>query len=261
MPHYTSGGVLPKRHIIVACAALLLLGHTAVGGANTPLPRRSARSVYDMAGVISPAHERQMEVFHAELFQKTGVKIVVLTVPKLEGETIEGLAVRVGQEWGAGRKGEDRGIVIAFSLTDRKIFVATGYGVEGYLPDGRVGEFRDQVRPHLRRDDFSTGLFQLSAALVAASAAEYGATISGVSRVRRVPQRRKYGARQIIFGMLGMLGFLYMLTKHPRLLLLMLMFSGRGGYGGGGGGFGGGGGGFGGFGGGGFGGGGAGGSF
>jgi uncharacterized protein len=253
--------VPPKHPILAACVGLSLLCIAASSQAETPLPTRQARSVYDVAGVISAGHEQQMEVFHTELFKKTGVAIVIVTVSELENETIAELAVRIGHQWGVGRKGEDRGISIAFSLKDRKMFIATGYGVEGYLPDGRVGELRDQVAmPHLRRNDFSTGLFQLSTALVAASATEYGANITGVQKLRRTSRRSRRGVNPILL-ILGALGFLYMAIKHPRLLLLLMLTSGRGGFGGrGGGGFGGGGGG-GGFGGGGFGGGGAGGGF
>jgi len=38
--------------------------------------------------------------------------------------------VRVGKEWGAGKKGQDRGIVLALSTRDRRVYIATGYAVE-----------------------------------------------------------------------------------------------------------------------------------
>ena len=77
-----------------------------------------------------------LERFHRELFAKTGVAIVVITVPTLDGEPVSDFAVRVGEEWGVGRRGEDRGIVVALAVAERDIFIAAGYGVEGYLPDG-----------------------------------------------------------------------------------------------------------------------------
>jgi len=111
-----------------------------------------------------------MEKRHAALFNRTGIALAVLAVPRLDGEPIDDFAVRAGQTWGLGRKGEDRGIVIAFAQEERRIYVATGYGVEGFLPDGRVGAIIDGAAiPHLRRNDFSTGLLELSAALTAAA--------------------------------------------------------------------------------------------
>ncbi len=206
-----------------------------------------------------------MERLHKELFDKTGVAIVVVTVPRLEGEPIADFAVRVGQDWGVGRRDEDRGIVLALATEDRKIFIATGYGVEGYLPDGRVGRILDQYAiPSLRQSDWSTGMLQTSAALVQASAAEYGVTVEETAALTTPPrnrERREPGLPGKILGFLFFVIMVYRFFRHP-MLFFMLLFSGRGRGGGfgGGGGFGCGGG-FGGFGGGGFGGGGAGRSF
>lgn len=205
-----------------------------------------------------------MERRHTELFQKTRVAIVVVTVPRLEDETLSDFAVRVGSEWGAGKKGEDRGIVVAVTTEEPHIFVATGYGVEGFLPDGRVGSIldRDAVAP-LRARNFDAALNATSAALVAACAAEYGVTIEGIQPSRRPDRPSRIPWPVLLF--LLFLAFMFFM----RLRMGIPLGVGRrsrgiwygGGFGGGGfgGGFGGGGGGgFGGFGGGGFGGGGAG---
>jgi len=205
-----------------------------------------------------------MERRHTELFQKTRAAIIVITVPRLEDETLSDFAVRVGSEWGAGKKGEDRGIVVAVTTEEPHIFVATGYGVEGFLPDGRVGSIldRDAVAP-LRARNFDAALNATSAALVAACAAEYGVTIEGIKPSRR-PDRPS-GIPWPVLLFLLFLAFMIFTRLRMGIPLGTGRRSGRGiwyggGFGGGGfgGGFGGGGGGFGGFGGGGFGGGGAG---
>ena len=209
-----------------------------------------------------------MEGLHRALFEKTGVAIVILAVPRLDGEPIEDLAVRAGSGWGVGRKGEDRGIVVALAIEERRVFIATGYGVEGFLPDGRVGEILDRdVRPLLRAGDYSGGLLAASRALAAAAASEYGVTIEGLPVRGRSPRDLRGSVWLKIFILLFVLGLVGL-----RLWLKRGVIWGRGGtfrgggfgtgLGGGGffgGGFGGGSsGGFGGFGGGGFGGGGAG---
>ena len=230
------------------------------------LPPHGDRSVHDLAGVIRQDHIQTMERLHKELFEKTGVAITIVTVPTLEGELIEDFAVRVGEEWGAGRRGEDRGIVFAVAVQERRIFIATGYGVEGYLPDGRVGRIVDQYAiPYLRQNDYSTGILQTSAALVSASAEEHGVTIEGATpraTTKKPSPSRDSSPLGTVFKILGFLFLAYLFIRHPMLFILLMSGGGRGGGGFSGGGFGGsGGGGFGGFGGGGFGGGGAGRSF
>jgi uncharacterized protein len=181
---------------------------------------------------------------------------VVITVPRLVDETIDQLAVRVGQAWGVGKQGEDRGLVVALSRDDRKIFVATGYGTEGYLPDGRVGALIDEhAIPYLRRDQLSEGLVRLATALTDASVREFGVELSGAAPVEL--QRSRGGIGRILLVVLAIVGFALLARRHPLLALMALSGFHRGHGGSGfGGGFGGGG-----FGGGGFGGGGAGRSF
>jgi len=251
----------PRAIAVRSAILLLLLGAaTGVAPAQIELPDHGNASIYDLAGVISPQHEQAMEQQHLALLEASGVAIVVVTVPTLEGEAIGEFAVRVGQRWGVGRKGEDRGIVVAFAVQERRIFIGTGYGVEGFLPDGRVGRILDEyVIPHLRRDDFSTGLQQASAALVQASAKEYGLSLQDERRAVPESKKQEPGIVSKIFSALFVLFVIYLIIRNPRMALFMLFYGSRGRGHGGGGGFGGGGfGGSGGFGGGGFGGGGAG---
>ena len=246
----------------LSCALLILVAALGVSVAQIKLPPPGNRSVHDFAGVLSPAEIQTMEARHTELFQKTGVAIIVVTVKSLVGEPIDDFAVRVGKEWGAGRKGEDRGIVVALSTGDRRVFIATGYGVEGFLPDGKIGGILDgYVIPALRQNNFAQGLESASAILTAEAAKEYGVSISGV-KAQPLPSN---GSRPgSVLGTLLVLIFVaivfFIVIRNPTLFWLLMMSGrgrGRGGRGFGGGGFGNGGG-FGGFGGGGFGGGGAG---
>jgi len=245
----------------VAVAAVAAVALTPLAAAETPLPPRDpAHSVYDAAGVLDDADELAMEQRAAELFQKAGVAVVVITVPRLEDETIDGLAVRAGQSWGVGRRGEDRGIVVALSVQDRKIFVATGYGVEGFLNDAKVGRFIDQyAMPHLRRNDFSAGVAALHNALAHEAARALGVQLGGGPPPQPlVDEVEAPGWVSLVVGVIVLVIFLYVAIRNPSLLLMLLLSGGGRRRGGGGFGRGGG---FDGFGGGGFGGGGAGRSF
>jgi uncharacterized protein len=143
---------------------------------------------------------------------------------------------------------------VALSRDDRKIFVATGYGTEAYLPDGKVGAILDRdAVPLLRRNQFSAALSALDTTLVSESATQFGVTLTGLPE-RAVEKSRGSGIATLI-------GLAIVVLLSMRFPWLLLWF---GGFGGGGWGRRGGrggdddGGGFGGFGGGGFGGGGAG---
>jgi uncharacterized protein len=227
--------------VIHALATLALLA---------ALPTRTDQMIYDTAGVIDDAAEQRLERDVHDVWRTRGVAIVVITVPKLENETIDQLAVRAGQTWGVGQRGEDKGVVIAFSRDDRKIFVATGYGTEGYLNDGRVGQLLDKYAvPDLKANRFSDGLVKLTDAIVLESRNFAG---------KPPPQPESNAPTHWLIGIVGLLVLLWLARRNPLALMFMggNLFNSGGGFrdrGGFGGGFGGGG-----FGGGGFGGGGAG---
>jgi uncharacterized protein len=242
-------------------AALLALTLGAATAAPLQLPPHGDRSVHDLAAVLSPQTLEALERRHEDLFRKTGVALVVITVRRLEDETLPDFAVRVGSEWGAGKKGQDRGIVVAATTDEPHVFVATGYGVEGFLTDGRVGGILDDyVVGPLRNRDFDVAMLQASGQLVAACATEYGVTIDGIEPSEAPPRRGAGGFPPALFFFLLFVAlFVFRVFIIPRGRYRGVWYGGGFGGGGfGGGGFGGGGGGFGGFGGGGFGGGGAG---
>jgi len=251
----------PARFFSAALAIALVATGIATA-ARLQIPPHGDRSVHDLAGVLDAGTIEVMERRHAELYRKTGVAIVVITVPRLEDEALADFAVRVGTEWGVGKKGDDRGLVVAVTTEEPHIFVSTGYGVESFLTDGRVGAILDRyVVSPLRAKEFSTALLQASDALVGACAGNYGVTIEGVES-RREPRPSQGDWRTslpvIVFVLLFILFRIFVIPFGRRGRYRGVWYGG--GFGGGfGGDFGGGGGGgFGGFGGGGFGGGGAG---
>jgi len=175
-----------------ALAALTLAAITMAAPAAhavTPLPARGDTSVYDAANVIDDATETKLEALDTELLQKTGVAQVIVTVPKLEGETIDQLAVRVQHDWGVGAKNKDESVVIALAVADRKVFIATGYGTEPYLPDGKVGAIRDHARPQLSHNDFSGGIYSIARETAAVAATAHDVTLVGAPPIEERARR------------------------------------------------------------------------
>ena len=200
-----------------------------------------------------------MESLAREVWQKTGTAVVVVTVATVgENEDYRMYANGLYKAWGIGKKGEDKGVLIFLAVKERKIRIETGYGVEGILPDGLVGEILDKyVLPQLKAGDYGKGLYNAVYACSAYIAKDAGVQLSGSA----IPYRTKVRAENKGIGVVGIIIFLIIAalllgTKTGRSMLpwLLLLFLSGGGRGGGGGGFSGG---FGGFGGGGSGGGGS----
>jgi uncharacterized protein len=235
--------------------------------AERPFPKPQGL-VNDFAGVIPERYQTKIRAVVSELLQKTEIPVVIVTMPDIGGAEYNDYVNRLYSTWGIGKKGEDKGVLIFLTVKERKMRIETGYGVEGILPDGLVGEIRDRYMiPYFKKDQFGEGMLNGTLAIAQVIAKSAGVRLTG----EPVPKAAPKGKSGFTFLPIVLIFLFFILASRRggfRSLLLgaLLMSGGRGfgsGYGGRGfgGGFGGFGGGFGGFGGGMSGGGGAGGSF
>jgi len=227
---------------------LILSANLGTAKAETKYPKPIG-AVNDFAGIISPDYEMQMESLSHEVLQKTGTSIVVATVETVGDTDYSVYANELYQAWGIGKKGEDKGVLIFLTVRERKIRIETGYGVEGILPDGLVGEILDRnVIPHLKVGDYGKGLTNAMIAVssVVAKAADVSLTGSPTisqpvtKKVRRVGSL--FPLLLLLFIMIPLLGTRQGRAMLPLILLMFLSSGGRsgsGGFGGFGGGFGG----------------------
>lgn len=262
---------------------LLLLAAAASLAYDFDLPKPTGY-VTDQAGVLSGATKQRLVDLNRELEQKTGAQIAVVIVPTTKPEPPFDFALAIAEAWKPGSTEKDNGVVFLVATEDRQMQILTGYGAEGPLPDGLVGEIRDRIiGPAFRRGDFDAGILGATTTMASLLAKDAGVTLDGVPPPQLLKRRRSRRLFDSAFPsvLLLVLFLLMRLTRrgggrrgrrgadaYDAFLLGSLLGRGfphgrHGGFGGGGfgGGFGGGGGGFGGFGGGGFGGGGAGGSW
>ena len=224
--------------------------------------------VNDFAGVLSASTVTQLKEMCRQVLDKAQASVVVVTVKSTDGQDIFDYAVDLYQKWGIGFKGKDRGVLIILAVQDRKYYINVGYGLEGILPDGRVGGFGREAVPYLKNNDYNGAVSLLTSRIIDVIAKDAGVQIT-TSQPRRIepltsaPHETKLSPGAII-AIIVVIIIVLAVPPLRRLLFYMFLFGGGGGggyRGGGGGGFGGGGGGFGGFGGGSTGGGGAGGSW
>ncbi|HWP65328.1 MAG TPA: TPM domain-containing protein, partial [Candidatus Limnocylindria bacterium] len=155
------GWALP---IAMALAAPVL----ALGPPIPPL----AGPVVDQAGIIDPASRRRITELALDLERRTGAELAVLTMPSVAPLTAFDYGMQVVDAWKLGKKDRDDGLLLLVVLEPREVRMFTGYGLEGTLPDGRVGAILDEwVVPHFKRGAYGDGIY---AGLAAAAAAITG---------------------------------------------------------------------------------------
>lgn len=141
--------------LLVSIGVLAGLAHTRRAvAAEIPSPRGY---VNDFGNVISASEEQRLEAILTRVDSQIGVQIAVVTMPDLGGEDYVDYANRLFTAWGVGGKEKDRGLLILNALQERKIKIEVGYGLEGVLPDGRVGRILDgDVVPLLAAGEYGS---------------------------------------------------------------------------------------------------------
>jgi uncharacterized protein len=159
----------------IAVAALLI----AVQAAAEPLwaipnPRvRDGKWVSDETRGLRVETVSRINSAINDLERSTGAEMAVVVIRSLDGISIEDAAARLFDRWGIGKKGRDNGLLLLWSINDRRVRVEVGYGLEGVLPDSKAGAILDKyVIPKFKEGEFDTGIIDGVEALLKAARSE-----------------------------------------------------------------------------------------
>lgn len=126
---------------------------------DLPDPMSPPRLVNDFTNTFTEAQKDDLEQILRAYDDSTSTQIYVVTVADLKGYDISDFAARLGQKWEIGQKDKNNGVLILIKPrigNERgQVFIATGYGVEHILNDGRIGRIIDQYMiPYLQTGDY-----------------------------------------------------------------------------------------------------------
>jgi uncharacterized protein len=241
-------------------------------GQDIPDRPNPPKLVNDFANILGDREEFILERKLVAYNDSTSTQIAVVTINALGGNDVSDYSFRLAEQWGIGGEGKDNGVLILVALGDRKMFIATGYGMESVIPDAiakRIVE--NYMKPDFRNNNYYGGINKATSVIMGLASGQFIADQIGSNEIE---------LSQLLYPLLMIIFFLlmsyarfrsvrgsHMAGRNLNFLTFLFMMSSMGGRGGrsygnfssGSGSFGGGG--FGGFGGGGFGGGGAGGSW
>ncbi len=150
-----------KKIIIILVA---IFSVASVLHAEIPQRPNPPRLVNDFANVLSNNERTSLENDLVKFARETSTQIVVVTVSDLEGNDPADYAFRLGEKWGVGQKKNNNGIVVLLKPKNShgkgQVFIATGYGLEGVLPDAVVnGAIIDnEMIPRFKQNDYFGGL-------------------------------------------------------------------------------------------------------
>lgn len=159
-----------KKLLAIVCGLVCL---TAFAG--EVIPPVPAHYFNDYSGVVAGNTAAQLNQKLEQFERDSSCQLVVAVYPKMQSDSsIEDYTVRVAQAWKVGQKDKNNGGVLFVFIQDRKMFIETGYGLEGAMPDAickRIIE--NEIKPPFKAGNYDGGLTAGVNAMIAAAKGEY----------------------------------------------------------------------------------------
>jgi uncharacterized protein len=141
------------------------------------------RLVVDQTETLAPDQREALERKLLAYDDSTSNQIVVVIIPSTGDYEIGDFAFTIGRKWGVGSKDFNNGVVFLIAKNDRKVYIATGYGLEGAIPDITAKQIiENEVVPNFKGSDYYRGIDYGTDALIKAAQGEYKAPAGYGSR-------------------------------------------------------------------------------
>lgn len=162
---------------------MLLLGlgtslRAQVSSADSVIPDRPnpPRLVNDFVGILSRSERDQLEQKLRAYNDSTSTQLTIVIVRTTEPYPIGDFAFRVGRKWGVGQQGKNNGLVLAWATQTRKVYIATGYGLEGAIPDAIAKRIiSNTIVPAFKQEQYYQGLDAATTEIIQRAQGEYDA--------------------------------------------------------------------------------------
>ena len=171
------------KHIFVYTILLFVTGSGVFAqGLEKYIPAKPspARLVNDYLGLLTPDQQAALEKKLVAYDDSTSTQIAVVTIGDIGGNDLSEFAVELGRKWGVGGKENNNGVVLAVLIDEKRkkrdVFIATGYGLEGAIPDFTAKSIiENEILPNFRSKDLYRGLDEGVTAIMEAAAGKYKA--------------------------------------------------------------------------------------
>lgn len=143
---------------------------TTSPNSNRPPVQSSAQSVdadklilnspvIDQANILNPQEKQRLEAQLRSIYQQGLAQAAVVIVPTTNGVPIFDYALKVAEKWQLGNKDIDDGLLMVVAVNDRDMYILTGYGLEGVLPDSAVNRIiREDITPLFKQNNYGAGI-------------------------------------------------------------------------------------------------------
>ena len=109
--------------------------------------------------VLGEEAVRKLNVMLRHIEDSTKAQVVVVALETSYRQDSRDFSMELYDLWKPGRKGIDDGLIILLIVDSRQVFLRTGYGLEGILPDARCTQiFQTYMAPEFKKGNWDAGM-------------------------------------------------------------------------------------------------------
>ena len=213
------------RYSLIVLLMLSFQGLSAQESCMPPKPDMATQDnvlFYDLADFINDADEKRINDELVQFYRTTSNQFVIIVTDDLCGYEPSQYATKLGHEsddedendygWGIGTADKDNGLVILMrpkrNGNSGEIFIATGYGLEGPIPDVYANRVTDNIMiPYFKQNQYAEGLEAGLHVLMDLAVGEYN---EQVAMVQGEGEDEKIGLfMMFILVLLGLMAYSY----------------------------------------------------
>ncbi len=169
-----------NKHITLTFLLALVFLVPSLRASDFPEKPKPPRLVNDLTGFLTPEENNRLESKLEQFARETSTQIAIAIVPDIHGYDPADYAARLAEKWGIGQKGKDNGILILVKPktpdSKGKVYITTGYGVEGAVPDAIAKRIVEaEIIPEFKKGNYFGGLDRAVTRLMELTRGEYTA--------------------------------------------------------------------------------------
>ena len=122
--------------------------------ADFTVPPAPSHYVTDNASALSSATQASVDAELKAYEKSTGHQVIVWVGGTTGDVPLETWTGETAHQWHVGRRGKDDGAILFLFVSDHKVRIEVGYGLEGSLTDADASRIiRDDIVPRMKADD------------------------------------------------------------------------------------------------------------
>jgi len=139
-------------------------------------PPQSKNIVTDYTNTLSSGEKDALEQKLTAFNDSTSSQVAIVILGSVGNYDIADYSVQLYNRWGIGQKEKNNGVLILVAKEDRKVWITTGYGMEGVFPDALAKRVvNNHLLPNFKEGNYYEGLDEAVNAIISIVKGEYTA--------------------------------------------------------------------------------------